>query len=305
MLLLPRKLRPDSRFRSSTGWSPESPYASERASLCLRSTSRGRSARHDLPLKLWGEAIKHGNWLRNRASSERIKGSTPILAWNPNTRIDFTMIPEFGQKGHAFIYRPNITRQKKLLPGTVFGHLVGMESEVTLFRIFVPPTLRIIITRAQDFHHDNSEHLPSMSTLMDCISCEMELDAFGQLTLTHEEQAPGIEDEHDGEKQLISVLTAALTHHPTLFVSKETMRDPLLPRSLSCACEDPNWAAAIDREFDALFERRTWILIPRTVDMHPVPLTWVFRLKPLDDVWNVLHKARCCARGDQQKPFTD
>ena len=44
-LLLPRKLRPDPPFRSSTGWSPEFPYASERASLCLRSTPRGRSAR--------------------------------------------------------------------------------------------------------------------------------------------------------------------------------------------------------------------------------------------------------------------
>ena len=108
---------------------------------------------------------------------------------------------------------------------------------------------------------------------MDGISREMELDAFGQPTFPHEEQAPDIEGEYDGEEQSISVLTAASTHHPTVFVSKKPMRDPLLPRSFSRTCEDPKWAATIDREFDAIVERRTWILIPRTVDMHPVPFT--------------------------------
>lgn len=81
------------------------------------------------------------------------------------------------------------------------------------------------------------------------------------------------------------------------------MRYSLLLHSFSRACEDINWAVAIDREFDALLERQTWILIPRTVHMRPVPSTWVFKLKPLDNIGNLLHKARCCVRGDQQKQF--
>ena len=39
--------------------------------------------------------------------------------------------------------------------------------------------------------------------------------------------------------------------------------------------------------------------------MYPVLFTWVFRLKLSDEVGNVLHKARCCGCGDQQKRFTD
>ena len=56
---------------------------------------------------------------------------------------------------------------------------------------------------------------------MDGISREMELGAFGKLTLTHEEQAPEIENEYDGEEQLIFVLTAALIHYYTVFLSKK------------------------------------------------------------------------------------
>ena len=48
-------------------------------------------------------SLREYNWLRNRAHSERMKGSIPMLAWNSNTRIDFTIDPEFRQEGHAFI----------------------------------------------------------------------------------------------------------------------------------------------------------------------------------------------------------
>ena len=46
MLLSTSQTAPGSRFRSSTGWSLEFPYASERGSLCLRPAPRGRIARH-------------------------------------------------------------------------------------------------------------------------------------------------------------------------------------------------------------------------------------------------------------------
>ena len=83
MLLLLRKLRPDPRFRSSTGWSPEFPYASERASLCLRSTPRGRSARQvktqeDGSRDMKARIVPHGNRddekddIRNNPSTEQL-----------------------------------------------------------------------------------------------------------------------------------------------------------------------------------------------------------------------------------------
>lgn len=88
----------------------------------------------ELDFKLQGEAVHHSNWLPNRAPSSRINGKTPILLWNVNTRIDFKWIPEFGQKGYSFLYQPKNAAHNKLLPRSVFGYFVGMESEVTLCR---------------------------------------------------------------------------------------------------------------------------------------------------------------------------
>lgn len=65
----------------------------------------------DLPINSWGEAINHVNWLRNRALSERIEGEITVLVWNPSTRIDFTNVPAFGQKGQVFIPPRRIHRR--------------------------------------------------------------------------------------------------------------------------------------------------------------------------------------------------
>ena len=251
---------------------------------------------------LWGEAINHGNWLRNRAPSDRLDGGIPILKWNLDTRIDFKQLPEFGQKEHAFIYRPKTTPQKKLLPRTVFGHFVGMESSVPLFRVFVPSTKKIILTRAQDFRPDNSGHLRSMSSPLDGLSREIELDSFEQGSNTQRQEP---EHEADLEEQLIAVLTAAHVQSPVAFISKKTLQVPSLPRSFSRACEDAQWTAAINRGFNALIERQTWKLIRRTEHMKRVPYTLVLRVKTLDGSGNILRKARCCVRGDPQQPFTD
>lgn len=290
------------KFDYSPAYASESNGAAERLIKEHWAHARVLLFAADLPLNLWGEAINHGNWLRNRAPSQRLQGGIPILAWNANTRIDFEKVPEFGQKGHAFVYRSKTTPQKKLLHRTSFGHFVGMEGEVRLFRVFVPATQQIIITRAQDFHEDKRETLPGFSSLMDGISREMELSAFDEVDTARKKRT---ELEADLEEQLLTGMTAITPQNPSVFVSNKTSKDPSLPRSFSRACEDPAWAEAIDREFNALVRRQTWKLIPRTPDMRPVPYTWVFKLKPLNTNGHMLHKARCVVRGDQQKAFVD
>ncbi len=80
----------------------------------------------DLPQQIWGEALAHANWLRNRLPSSRIEGQLPILNWSPETIVYFTDIPAFGQKGFAFIYQSKSVAQKKLLPRSEPACFVGM-----------------------------------------------------------------------------------------------------------------------------------------------------------------------------------
>ena len=116
-----------------------------------------------------------------------------------------------------------------------------------------------------------------------------------------------LEEEENGvEEQLATALITLHQNHPLAFVSKKTLADSTLPRSFKEACQDAEWKEAIDREFNTLVKRDTWKLVPFQPGMKPVTFTWAFRKKPLDvEGKRFLKKARCCLRGDKQKPFVD
>jgi len=171
---------------------------------------------------------------------------------------------------------------------------MGMESNSTLFRIYVPSSKSIIITRRADFRQSSSELLPSVSVLLDGLSRQHEVET-------------SLSEEGDAEQQLFQSLSSL--HQDNKFISYSANRKRRaegLPRSFAEACEDPLWREAIDREYNALVNRGTWEYVEKEEGMRAIPFTWVFKLKHLDqDGSKVLHKARCCLRGERQKAFVD
>jgi len=248
----------------------------------------------NMPHELWEEAMSHGNWLRNRLPSRRIEGRIPILSWSPRTKIDFSTLPEFGQPGFSFVYRSKTTANKKLLPRSIFGHFVGMESDESLYRIYNPTTKKTFTTRKADFKESKADLLPSVSVLLDGLARQHEAEASSAI---------------DGDSEELLHQSLVCIHHETPHIAysiKKKRKDFSVPSSFAKACEDPNWCDAIDREYNALVKRNTWTYIRRTPEMKPVPFTWVFKLKQIDgDGKRFLHKARCCLRGDKQTPFVD
>ena len=107
---------------------------------------------------------------------------------------------------------------------------------------------------------------------------------------------------------MINAFTAVSAEHPLIayMSNKKKKYDPNVPKNFSEACEYPGWCKAIDREYNALVQRNTWRYVKRTSDMKPVPFTWVFKSKQIDSEGKkFLEKARCCLRGDRQKPDID
>lgn len=276
----------------SPPYASQSNGASERLIQELWKMARTMLFESRSDIHLWAEAISHANWLRNRLPSNRIKMEIPYQVWN-GRRPDASSLLQFGQPGYAFQYRPDAVKGKKFLPRTIFGNFVGMHSENSLYRIWIPSRKEVKICRQNDFTvlRPNTE-LPSFSTLVDEISKQR-----------LEEESQGVA-ETEAEDTLSSCYFIHYCQTPTSLKAKT--RDIRIPKSFDSARIIPFWAEAIDREYNALLERQTWTYIRRTSDMKPIPFIWDLRIKDTvgSDV-SVLYKARCCIRGDKQVAYRD
>ncbi|KAL6329336.1 hypothetical protein AAG906_017640 [Vitis piasezkii] len=77
------------------------------------------------------------------------------------------------------------------------------------------------------------------------------------------------------------------TRHPLQAFS--AVLDTPEPTSYTQAVSDPQWRAAMGREFDALMENGTWSLCPRPLDKHIVRNKWVYKIKRRPDGGIELH----------------
>lgn len=66
------------------------------------------------------------------------------------------------------------------------------------------------------------------------------------------------------------------------FASSSNSKDPKIPNNFQDSIKHKHWRDAIDREYNALRDRQTCTYLNSTSEMNVIPITWVFRLKPLD-----------------------
>ena len=82
--------------KTSPAYAPESNGLAERLVQEHWNRARVFMFATDLPKTLWGEAMAHTNWLRNRVPSARVNFHTPLEAFDVNARIDLSQVLEFG-----------------------------------------------------------------------------------------------------------------------------------------------------------------------------------------------------------------
>lgn len=306
--------------KSGISIEPSPPYAPESNGTAERlvqehwTRARVLMLSTNLPAELWDEAILHANWLRNRTPSSRINNDLPLLKWKPNSIIRFRNIPEFGTFGYAFIYYPHNVKAKKLLPRSEPGYFVGVEGDELLFKIFIPTTKEVRRIRRADFHMKKNSPLPSISSLLDGISRQRNIE---ENTDTDNDQPEELlqstlaslnlnlalidEDVKDMRASIASSSTY-IPHKSYIGISD----GPPLPTSFNQACKSKDWSAAIDREYNALIKRGTWKYVKSDPNHPPVPFKWTFRAKKIDsELLEFLFKARCVLRGDFQTEGID
>lgn len=99
--------------------------------------------------------------------------------------------------------------------------------------------------------------------------------------------------------------------HPMLTRGKHGIRKPKVllsvvePSSVREAFQQPQWAAAMQTEYQALLDNKTWSLVPLPPGKHPIGCKWVFKLKENADGTVNRFKARLVAKGFLQQPGFD
>ena len=64
------------------------------------------------------------------------------------------------------------------------------------------------------------------------------------------------------------------THYSqTAFAMKANKKDRRIPTSFTEACKIPEWANAIDREYEALVNRETWTYVPKSTRHETSPIS--------------------------------
>jgi hypothetical protein len=84
----------------------------------------------------------------------------------------------------------------------------------------------------------------------------------------------------------------------------EIKKSPL-PHNPVLELKDPNWKMAMDDEYNALIQNKTWDLVPHPPDANVIRSMWIFRHKEKSDGSFERHKARLVGNGAGQQVGID
>ena len=73
------------------------------------------------------------------------------------------------------------------------------------------------------------------------------------------------------------------------------------PENLQVALANPKWKHAMDDEYNALMENKTWHLVPHRKGINLIDCKWVYRIKKKADGTIDRYKARLVAKGFKQR----
>jgi histone deacetylase 1/2 len=100
-------------------------------------------------------------------------------------------------------------------------------------------------------------------------------------------------------------------HRPRQYTDGTVRYNPMrraffaMPASHRDAIADPAWRTAMEAEFRALQDNKTWILVPRPSRTNIVSCKWIFKVKQHSDGSLDKYKARLVARGFTQQSGID
>lgn len=325
-------------------YSPQQNGVVERRNRTVVEMARSFLKEKQLPLALWGEAIRHSIYVLNRLPTRAVSGMTPYEAWS-GRKPNIAHIRVFGCLGHMKIPPVHTTKlddRSKLVIN------LGKEPGSKAYRLFDPKHNSVHVSRDVVFEEDKTwpwkydedkteEHKGTFTVLGIPTGEENSRHEGEEQHSDHNENSQtDTEDFSDEDTSNVvytpqpsqnsqspsSTNSAAETdnglrrYRGLTDIYNETQEvelgdDELLltgvdePTSYSNAKLDHAWRKAMKNEIDAVERNNTWKLTELPPGQKAIGLKWVFKLKK-DTNGNVIkHKARIVAKGYVQKQGRD
>ncbi|MBW0473124.1 hypothetical protein O181_012839 [Austropuccinia psidii MF-1] len=218
---------------------------------------------------------------------------------------------------------PPIKRQLKFESIVWEGIILGYENQASAYRILRLQDKRVVISRHVKF---NETYFPN---LLPPLKSENSLNPIPPIPLSslrpHSESNDIVdksdscsewEDEfHDTVEEMPQRRIRSIgPRHPTLITgdvseanilpyqrrAHQTVETSKVPNNYQKAINsrDGNrWKEAISKELNNMEKLEVWTIRDKTPKDHPIPCTWVFKVKEDDQKRVIEHKARLCAQG--------
>ncbi|KAJ9507131.1 hypothetical protein QJQ45_004864 [Haematococcus lacustris] len=314
------------QHQRSAPYSPEQNGSAERLNRTLIEKVRCMLYTAGLPTRLWTEAVRTANHLRN-LSPMRGKGATPWELFF-GVKPDISALRVFGATAYAHV--PQHMRSK-LEGKAVQGFLVGYEMGSKAYRVLVPGG-RIIVTKDVVFDElARGEPLP-VSEVAEVMATAEELSVHTPAAEPSPEPAAGgaggeaVGADSSGTDSGAGSAASAGGGEASASAAEPAACPVPLRQSLrlqgvppagslaACVLQLPaaavpilaeQWAVATDAEMESLHGHRTWKLVDPPQGCRPLDNRWVFSVKEASQGHIARLKARLVVKGFMQREGVD
>nr|KYP62303.1 Retrovirus-related Pol polyprotein from transposon TNT 1-94 [Cajanus cajan] len=222
----------------------------------------------DLPKKSWAEAASTFIFLLNRLPTKALSKSTPFEAWY-DFKPKFINLKVFGCL--CFSYIPQIKRDK-LDKKAEAGIFVGYNSTSKAYKIFLPQSNKIIVSRDVQFFEEEKWSKESEKKLL--------------------QVQEGSEEDVDDQPIRGTRSLSDIYQRCNVAVME--------PVDYNEAATDSKWVSVMKEELDMIEKHQTWELTEKPKDKNIIGVKWVYRTKFNADGSVNKHKVRLVVKGYAQ-----
>ena len=254
-------------------YTPEQNGVSERRNRYIMEMARCMLHEKNLPKVFWAEAANTAVFLQNRLPTKLLAEKTPFEVWY-NYKPSLSFLKVFGST--CFVHIPQIKRDK-LDKKAMQGIFVGYSTISKAYKVYLPQTQKITITRDVQFHEDD----------------KWNWDETQEITVLDDQIITPLQNESIDESPVRGTRSLEEIYQRSNVAVCE-------PENYEDAQMNPAWQEAMKEEIHMIEKNHTWELVDRPADKNIIGVKWIFRTKLNADSSINKFKARLVVKGDAQ-----